>query len=114
MPANRMKAAVGSTLKVIGKSSAMVSAGPRPGSTPIAVPSVVPSRHHSRLVGVSATAKPFASCESVSMARSAPRQERADATLEQLLDHARANIDAERLGEPEIGQDRHHEADRGV
>ena len=59
MPANRMKAAVGSTLKVIGSSSAMVSAGPRPGSTPIAVPSVVPTRHHIRLIGVSATAKPL-------------------------------------------------------
>ena len=31
MPANMMKAAVGSTLKVIGSSSATVSAGPEPG-----------------------------------------------------------------------------------
>ena len=47
----------------------MVSAGPRPGSTPMAVPSVVPTRHHKRLVGVKATAKPLAREAKVSIAQ---------------------------------------------
>src|SRR6476619_2143443 len=101
MPANRMKAAVGSTLKVIGSSSAIVSAGPNPGRTPIAVPSVVPTRHHIRFTGVSATAKPLASCASVSMPASAPepRPDRGDTALEQLLDQPGADVPAQRLGE---------------
>jgi hypothetical protein len=67
-----MKAAVASTLKVRGSSSAMVTAGPRPGSTPTAVPSVTPTMHHSRLMGVSATAKPWASPAKVSIAGAEP------------------------------------------
>src|SRR6267142_1339119 len=113
MPANRMKAAVGSTLKVIGSSSAMVSAGPRPGSTPIAVPSVVPTRHHIRLVGVSAIAKPFISCEKASISGALFRL-RADDALDRVLDEARADIDAKRLGEAEIGDEREGRADRGI
>ena len=45
MPANRMNAPTGSLkLNVIGSSSAIVSAGPMPGSTPTSVPSVTPAR----------------------------------------------------------------------
>ena len=62
-----MKAAVGSRLKVTGSSSATVSAGPMPGSTPTAVPSVTPTSAQSRLKGVSATAKPWARAASVSI-----------------------------------------------
>src|SRR5262245_58316602 len=80
MPAKRMNAAVGSTLKVIGKSSAMVSAGPRPGRTPIAVPSVVPTRHHTRFIGVSATEKPLRSCEKASTATALRGPEATDIT----------------------------------
>ena len=92
-----MKAAVGSTLKVIGSSSAMVSAGPSPGSTPIAVPSVAPTRHHSRLIGVSATAKPLRSCEKASMSAALGAYHPFDC----VLDQPGADIDAERLGEAE-------------
>src|SRR5882724_11154846 len=113
MPANRMKAEVGSTLKVIGSSSAMVSAGPRPGSTPMAVPSVVPTRHHIRLTGVSATAKPFISCEKASISGALFRL-RADDALDGVLHQARADIDAERLGKAEIGDEREGRADSGV
>src|SRR5215813_7193965 len=102
MPANRMKAEVGSTLKVIGRRSAMVSAGPSPGSTPIAVPSVVPTRHHSRFIGVSATAKPLRSCENASMSAALPLD--ADGALDRILDDARADIDAEGLREAEGDQ----------
>ena len=41
-----MNALIGSRLKVTGSSTATVSAGPIPGSTPIAVPSVVPTSAH--------------------------------------------------------------------
>ena len=70
MPANMMKAAVGSRLKVTGSSRATVSAGPIPGSTPTAVPSVTPTSAQNRLNGVSATAKPLASAARVSIPQS--------------------------------------------
>jgi hypothetical protein len=50
--------AVMSTLAVIGSSIATATAGPIPGSTPIAVPRAQPTRHHSRLLMLSAEAKP--------------------------------------------------------
>src|SRR5262245_18805126 len=106
MPANRMKAAVASTLKVIGSNSAMVSAGPRPGSTPMAVPSVVPSRHHIRFTGVIAVAKPVASWPRVSMS-SAPEPD-------ELLEITGPDIDAEERRKAEIGDQRHREPDGGV
>src|SRR5215210_936802 len=106
MPAKRIKAEVGSTLKVIGSSSAMVSAGPKPGSTPIAVPIVVPTRHHIRLIGVSATAKPPSSCANASI--SAARH--AEQAFQEILDKAGADIDSERLGEAEI----RHECESGT
>ena len=62
-----MKAAVGSRLAVTGRSSATVSAGPMPGSTPIAVPMVTPRADQSRFIGVSATGKPAPSAARVSI-----------------------------------------------
>src|SRR5499426_3195176 len=58
MPANMMRAPVGSTLKVSGNSMAMVAIGPTPGSTPISVPTRQPRKHSARLLGDSAVAKP--------------------------------------------------------
>src|SRR5258708_27115715 len=110
MPAKRMNAAVGSTLKVIGKSSAMVSAGPRPGRTPIAVPSVVPTRHHRRFIGASATAKPLRSCEKASISAAL----HADQPFDRGLEQAGTDIDAERRGEAEIGDERESRADQAV
>src|SRR5262245_57169438 len=110
MPANRMNAAVGSTLKVIGRSSAMVSAGPRPGSTPMAVPSVVPTRHHTRLIGVSATANPCISWEKASMSDAPQPQHALDGVFEQ----PRTDVDAERLREAEIGDQREGRANAGI
>src|SRR5438045_1362191 len=110
MPANRMNAAVDSTLKVIGSSKAMVSAGPSPGRTPIAVPSVVPTRHHRRFIGVSATAKPLRSSEKASI--SAALQ--ADQALDRALDETRTDIDAERRDEAEIGDERESRADQSI
>ena len=42
MPANMINAPVGSIFEVTGRSNATVNAGPIPGRTPIAVPSVTP------------------------------------------------------------------------
>ena len=59
MPANRMNAPTGSSkLNVIGSSSAIVSAGPIPGSTPTSVPSVTPAAASSRFCGDRTAAKP--------------------------------------------------------
>src|SRR4051812_40290896 len=62
-----MKAAVGSSWAVTGRRSATVSAGPMPGGARIAVPTVTPSADQNRLIGVSATPKPWPSAASVSM-----------------------------------------------
>src|SRR5262245_25273964 len=110
MPAKRMKAAVGSTLNVIGNSRAMVSAGPSPGRTPIAVPNVVPTRHHRRLIGVSATAKPLISCGKASISAALDAEHPLDGALER----TRADIDAEPLAEAEIGYERERGADQAV
>ena len=61
MPANMMSAPLASTFVVIGRSSATVTAGPTPGRTPTAVPSVTPTSAHIRFCAVSATAKPLRS-----------------------------------------------------
>src|SRR6478735_4340434 len=110
MPAKRMKAAVGSTLKVIGRRSAMVSAGPSPGRTPIAVPSVVPTRHHSRLIGVSATAKPLRSCEKASMSAALGAYH----PFDRVLDQPGPDIDAKRLGEADIRNEGEGCTDQGI
>src|SRR5262245_58880107 len=65
MPPNMMNALVGSRPKVTGNSTATVSAGPMPGRTPIAVPSVVPISAHERFATVSAPANPAPSESSV-------------------------------------------------
>src|SRR4029077_6550889 len=100
------------TLKVIGSRSAMVSAGPSPGRTPIAVPSVVPTRHHRRFIGVSATAKALRSCENASMSAALPLD--AEDALDRVLDDARPDIDAQRLGGAEISDEREDGGDHDV
>ena len=67
MPANMISAPVGSRLAVAGSSNAMVSAGPTPGKTPTAVPSVTPRNPHSRFFGVRATPKPVINASKISM-----------------------------------------------
>src|SRR5689334_7710916 len=67
MPEKKIIEAVISTLAVIGSSIATATAGPMPGSTPTAVPRAQPTRHHSRLTGVIAAAKPLISALRMSM-----------------------------------------------
>src|SRR5262245_1042437 len=62
-----ISAPVGSRFAVAGSSNAIVNAGPTPGSTPIAVPSVTPRNPHARFFRVSATAKPDSNALNVSM-----------------------------------------------
>src|ERR1700752_2217461 len=93
----------------------MVNAGPSPGSTPMAVPSVVPTRHHMRLVGEKATENPCARWPSVSMA-SGPQHadDRVDDGVQPVFDEAGADVDAERPGEAEIGGKRQNKAEQHV
>src|SRR4051812_9862932 len=67
MPANMMIDPAGSSLKVIGSSSATVSAGPIPGRTPTAVPRRTPIRAKSRFIGWIATVTPWARAVRASM-----------------------------------------------
>jgi hypothetical protein len=78
MPAKKIIDAVGSTLRVIGSSIATAVAGPMPGSTPTAVPSVQPTSAHSRLTGVPAVAKPPSSCVQISVTASLSKSTPAD------------------------------------
>src|SRR3712207_185847 len=124
-----MKAPVASTLKVIGSSSAMVSAGPMPGSTPTAVPRKQPSSAQPRLPGVSALEKPRErpAIGSISAAPGTRRRGSADLRVaawsvhllperaeDQPLQHARADIDAQPLDEAEPDGQAQHERQHQV
>src|SRR6185312_14845299 len=93
-----MKAPVGSRCAVTGSSSAMVSAGPMPGRMPMAVPSVTPRTHQPRLAKVRAVAKPSIS---------AP-------ILEHSAQDAGRQMQAERVHEADIGDDRQRDGDDDV
>src|SRR3989338_1993990 len=60
MPANMMTAEVMSIRNVIGSNSDSVAAGPRPGSTPMAVPITTPTRQYMTLSGESEIWNPSA------------------------------------------------------
>ena len=95
-----------------GSSSATVSAGPMPGSTPMAVPTVTPSADQNRLIGVSATAKPWPSAASVSMV-SASLLGFFVAAGQQLFDgRADGQAEAEPVVEDHEGQAGQHQPDR--
>lgn len=72
MPANMMKAPVGSSPYVTGSSSATAMAGPMPGRTPMAVPRSTPMAAQSRLIGVRAVPNPSIREFSESMGQSTP------------------------------------------
>src|SRR5687768_13995330 len=75
MPASMIIALAGFMRNVSGSSIAIVAGGPRPGITPMIVPSATPTRHHSRFIGCSATANPCISPEKTSTLRE-PHAER--------------------------------------
>jgi hypothetical protein len=60
MAASMMMAPVASSVNVSGIRIAVPAAGPRPGRTPISVPSTQPASAKARFAGVSAEAKPEA------------------------------------------------------
>ncbi|MNN28216.1 hypothetical protein D3C81_1417780 [compost metagenome] len=86
-----ISAAVGSTLAVSGSSIATVSAGPMPGSTPMAVPRKQPTRAHIRLMGVMATAKPCINWFRVSMAIPPANQKPATGSSGRLMPSKNSN-----------------------
>ena len=60
-----ISAPVGSTLKVNGKSMAMVAIGPTPGKTPINVPIKHPAKQSMRFCQERATVKPSSRLENM-------------------------------------------------
>ncbi|MDT4820191.1 hypothetical protein FQZ97_533270 [compost metagenome] len=62
-----ISADTGGSAYVAGSSIAMVATGPMPGSTPISVPRIQPTRQYSRFVKVKATPKPSERCSNSSM-----------------------------------------------
>src|SRR5215207_8884426 len=72
MPASMMRDEAGGSVKVKGKSIAIVVIGAMPGSTPTSVPISAPRRQKPRLAGVSATEKPVARFAIRSTARDPP------------------------------------------
>src|ERR671912_1708939 len=81
MPANMMMEPAGSSLNVIGRSRATVSAGPMPGRTPTAVPRKTPISANSSFEGSRATRKPWPSAAKASMVR--PSQQPFERALRQ-------------------------------
>src|SRR5689334_17474887 len=113
MPASMIIAPVGSSLKVSGSSIAMVADGPRPGSTPMMVPSTTPTTHIISAVGVSATWKPCINPARSSMSPLEP-DARGQRDLEgeveqQVEDHRAADGDGDRHLLRLARHDRHDE-----
>src|SRR5688572_15618267 len=98
MPANMISEPAGSSLKVIGSSSATVSAGPMPGSTPTAVPSMTPTKAKSRLIGWRATKRPWPRAANVSIGA---------APSDQPLERAGRQRELEPLGEDHVDDEAH-------
>src|SRR5687768_18618216 len=76
-----ISALAGSNLAVTGSRSASVSAGPMPGSTPTAVPSITPMKANIKFAGWIATVRPWAREASASM-RGGLSQQRVEHSLE--------------------------------
>ena len=90
MPANMISEPAGSSLKVTGSSSATVSAGPMPGSTPTAVPSSTPISANRRFIGCKATVRPWASAEIGSIG--GPQSSRSSGPIGSDSDRSLANM----------------------
>src|SRR5215216_2420745 len=109
MPANMMIDPAGSSLKVIGRRSATVSAGPMPGRTPTAVPRRTPMRAKSRFIGWIATVTPWARAVRASMAVLGAASDEGDAVhcrqkvagSDQALDRSHGERKGEKLVEEE-------------
>src|SRR6185436_14115235 len=93
MPASMIIAPVGSSFMVSGSSIAIVAGGPRPGSTPITVPSTTPITHIVRLLSVRATWNPCSRPETMSMAleEDAVGQREVERELEERIETERAD-----------------------
>src|SRR6185436_15275634 len=94
MPASMIIAPVGSSLNVSGSSIAIVAGGPRPGSTPITVPSTTPITHIHRLLAVRATWKPCSKPAKISM-----RLEEEPVGKRQVEGHLEERVETRRSGD---------------
>src|SRR5690349_20352959 len=104
MPANMLMEPAGSSLKVIGRSRATVSAGPMPGRTPTAVPRRTPMSAKSRFIGWMATVSPCAREMKESMGRAS----------DQVLVRPHWQGQGQELGEQDIDDQAGDEADDQV
>src|SRR5687767_9278457 len=88
-----------------------------PGSTPTAVPTVTPTSAQNRLIGVSATVKPWASAAKVSMKSRTPPAARRCGRLcqtETLEDPATGQVQAKPIIEENEGDCGDRQADPGI
>src|SRR6185312_5614227 len=99
MPEKKIIEAVTSTLAVIGSRIATATAGPMPGSTPTAVPSAQPTRHHSRLTGVMAAAKPLMRALKISMSEPPGGSEARQVDRQELREHPEYGGGDQRAGD---------------
>ena len=104
MPAKKIIDAVGSTCDVMGSSMATVTAGPRPGSTPMPVPMTQPRKAHSRLTGVPAVAKPPSSWFHRSIMAGPPSQPAAGRQARQVDGQQLAEHPEHRRGDGHTGE----------
>src|SRR5512138_3823725 len=93
-------AAVGDIVKTSGMRMAIVAVGPRPGRTPMSVPTRLPTSATRRLSGCSATANPLIRWSNMA----AP-------SAHQPLEDADGQAHAQPLREPEVEDDRRGEGE---
>src|SRR5262245_26989769 len=104
-----MNALVGSSVNVTGSSTATVSAGPMPGSTPMAVPNVVPTSAQPRWCSAKALAKPSLSARRVSSTSHA-----AFRNSEPALQRAAGQRKLQETAEEHVGADGHDHRKQAV
>src|SRR5919106_4057255 len=95
MPASMMSAGIGGRLKVIGSSMAIVTSGPIPGSTPIAVPTNTPRKQYIRFCSDRATENPRIRLSNISMSEPLYQRIRQPEPVDEDADGERAHEDRE-------------------
>src|SRR5437867_3719323 len=114
MPASMMMPPDGSILKVSGRRSAMVAAGPSPGMMPTIVPRRQPTKHQNTLLGCSATANPCRRPEAISI--SEPEwtggQRHAQRHREDEMERERGGDRHDAGGRERPAEDDHHDEER--
>src|SRR5918996_236497 len=99
-----MSAGIGGRLKVIGSSMAIVTSGPIPGSTPIAVPTNTPRKQYIRFCSDRATENPRIRLSNMSMSEPLYQRIRQPEPVDEDPDRKRAHEGGQDhdLAEPEL------------